>query len=96
MQDFRESVRWEKNRKRHWEKINAYVILLGLSSKLVQERDGHWKWEVRPPNFIDRYPECILEYIWDLAPRDIVGDILEDAYKVSFADFWSSVDLRHL
>ena len=96
MQDFRESVRWEKNRKRHPEKINAYVILLGLSSKFVQERDEHWNGEVRPPNNIDRYTECVLEYIWDLAPKDIAGDILEDAYKVSFADFWSSVDLWHL
>ena len=27
--------------------------------------------------------------------RNTRGEIWEDAYKVSFADFWSSVDLQH-
>ena len=67
-----------------------------MSNKLIPKRIGHWKSEIRPPNSIYSYPECVLEYIGHLASRNIVGEIWEDAYKVSFADFWSSVDLPHL
>ena len=36
--------------------------------------------------------------VWQghLASRNFVGEVWEDAYKVSFADFWGSVDLPHL
>ena len=54
------------------------------------------KSEIRPSNFIYRYPECVLEYIGHLAPSNIVSGIWKDAYKVSFADYWSSVDFLHL
>ena len=30
------------------------------------------------------------------ASGNIVGEIWEDTYKVSFVDFWSSTDLLHL
>ena len=50
----------------------------------------------RPPNFIYRYPECVLEYIEHLAPSNSVGKIWKDTHKVSFADYWSSVDFPHL
>ena len=42
------------------------------------------------------YPECVLEYRGHLASRSIVGEIWEDVCKISFADFWRSVDLPQL
>ena len=86
----------KKNRNRCGEEIDARVILLRLSNKLILKRIGHQKSEIRPPNYIYSYPECVLEYIGHLASRNIVGEIWEGAYKVSFADFWNSVDLPHL
>ena len=59
-------------------------MLLQLSKKLI------------PKGIRDRKSECVLEYIGNLALKNIVGEIWEDADKVSFADFWSSVDLAHL
>ena len=81
-----------KNRNRRGEEIEAIAILLRLSNKLIPKRIGHRKLEVTPSNCIYSYPECVLEYKRHLAPRYIVGKIWEDAYKVSFADFWSSVE----
>ena len=71
--------------------IDAIAILLRLSNKLTPKRIGN-----RTTKLHLSYPECVLEYIGYLASRNIVGGIWEDAYKVSFADFWSSADLRHL
>ena len=64
-------------------------MLLRLSNKLIPKRIG-------PPNCIYTYSECVLEYIGHLDSRNIVGEIWEDAYKVSFADFWSPVVLPYL
>ena len=71
------------------------VILLRLSNKLIRKRIGHRKSEIGPPNCIYSCPECVLEYIGHLSSRNIVGEFWEDVYKISFADFWSSVDLPH-
>ena len=39
------------------------------------------------PNCIFSYPKCVLEYIGNLASKNIVGEIWEDVYKVSFVEF---------
>ena len=85
----------EKNRNRCREETDTFVILFHLSNRLILKRIEHQKLEIRPSSCIYSYPECVLEYIGDLASRNIVCDFWEDAYKVSFADFWSSVDLPH-
>ena len=89
MQNLRESVRWKKNRIKRGEEIDAFVILFCLSNKLISRRIGHLKSEIGPSNCICSCPECVLEYMRHLAPRNIVRQIWEDTYKVSFTDFWS-------
>ena len=86
----------EKNRNRCGVEIDACVISLCSSNKLIQKRIGQRKSEIGPPNCICSYPECVVEYIGHLASRNIVGQIWEDAYKVSFANFWGGADLSHL
>ena len=78
------------------EKKFAFLILLRLSNKFIPKRIGLGKLKIRQPNCIYNYPECVLQYIGHLASRNIVGEIWADIYKVSFADFWTSVDLPHL
>ena len=77
------------------EEIDAFFILLPLSNSVIPKRISHWKLEIGPSHCTN-----ILHQYWtinvSLASRNIVGEIWEDAYKVSFADFWSSVDLPHL
>ena len=97
----RELVRWKSRTKqkitnRSRKEIGAFFILLWLSNKLIPRRIEHRKSKIVPPNCIYNYSECVLEYIEHLAKRNIVGEIWEDAYKVSFTDFLSSVDLPHL
>ena len=97
----RELVRWKSRKKkkktnRCRKEIGAFFILLWLSNKLIPRRIEHRKSKIVPPNCIYNYSECVLEYIEHLAKRNIVGEIWEDAYKVSFTDFLSSVDLPHL
>ena len=86
MQDLRESVRLKKrgNRNRCGEEIDTFVILLRLSIKLIPKEIGN-----QTADCIYSYLECVLEYIAHLASRIILGETWEDAYKVSFADFWS-------
>ena len=86
----------EKNRNRCGEEIDTCVILLRLSNNFIPKRIGHQKSEIGPSNCIYSNPECVLKYIGHLASRNIVGEIWEDSYKVSFADFSSSVYLPHL
>ena len=38
-------------------------------------------------NCIYSYLECVLKYMEDLAPRNLMGEIWENSHKVSFADF---------
>ena len=52
--------------------------------------------EIGPPNCIYIYPEYVLECIGYLVPNNIVSEFWEGTYKVSLADFWSSVDLPNL
>ena len=86
----------KKNRNRCGEEIDAFVILLHLSNKLIPERIEHRKSEIGHLNCIYICPEYVLEYIGLLASINIVSEICRDAFIVSFADFWSSVDLPHL
>ena len=86
----------KKKGNRSREEIGAFVILLCLSNKPIPKWTKQEKSEIGPPNCIYSYPECVLDYIRQLASRNIVGETWEDAYKVSFTDFWSSVDLPDL
>ena len=63
MQYFREAVSSLKKKEyKHREQIEIYLILLHLSNKLIPKRIKYWKSEIRPPNCINCYPECVLEY----------------------------------
>ena len=64
-----------------------------MSSRLIPKKIGLWKLEIGPANCIYSYPECALQYIGHLASGNIVVEIWEDTCKVSFVDFWSSIDL---
>ena len=88
--DLRESVR-RKNRNRCGEEIDACVILLRLCDKLFPKRIGNWKSEIGLPNCIYSDLGCVLEYTGHFASRNIVVEIWEDVFKVSFADFWSQL-----
>ena len=99
----RELVRWKnktkqkkKKKNRSRKEIDAFFMLLWLGKKLIPRRIEHRKSKIVPPNCIYNYSQCVLEYIEHLAKRNVVGEIWEDAYKVSFTDFLSSVDLPHL
>ena len=100
----RELVRWKnktkqkkkKKKNRCRKEIDAFFMLLWLGNKLIPRRIEHRKSKIVPPNCIYNYSQCVLEYIEHLAKRNVVGEIWEDAYKVSFTDFLSSVDLPHL
>ena len=76
------------------EEIDAFFILLPLINSVIPKRISYRKLEIGPSHCIN-----ILHQYWtinvSLASRNVVGEIWEDAYKVSFADFWSSVDLPH-
>ena len=71
----RESVQWEKNRNKCGEEIEAFVILLRLSSKLILKRIGHQKLEIGPPNCTYSYLNCVLEYTGHLTSRNILSEI---------------------
>ena len=86
----------EKNRNRCGEKIDAFVTLLRLSNQLIPKRIRHWESEIDQPNFIYANPECVLEYIGHLDSTNIVSEICEDAYKVSFVDFGLPAGLPYL
>ena len=38
------------------------------------------------------YPESVLRYIRSLCPEDIVGEIRENAYEISMAEFCGSFE----
>ena len=71
--------------------MDACVILLRLSDELFPKRIRNRKSEIGLPNCIYSDPGCVLEYIEHFASRNIVVEIWEDAFKVSFADFWSQL-----
>ena len=68
------------------EEIDAFVILLCLSNKLIPKRIKNRKSD-------HQFAFIATQTVYWVY---IVGEIWEDAYKVSFADFWSSVGLPHL
>ena len=72
----------EKNRNRRKKEIEAFVILLRLSNKLIPRRIGHRKLEIGPQSCIYSYAECVLESTGHLTPRNIAGKIWENAGKV--------------
>ena len=72
--------------------MDAFVISLRLSKKLILKPIGHRKSEIAPPKCI----ECELEYKRHSSSRNIVSQIWEGTYKVLSADFESSVELQHL
>ena len=62
---------------------------------IVLKRIGHQKSEIRLPIAFITNPDVYWN-IGHLTSRNIVAEIWENAHEISFADFWSSVDLPHL
>ena len=52
--------------------------------------------EVGPPEPEYAYPEMVLRYIRSLCPEDIVGEIREDAFKVSMIQFCKALKLLEI
>ena len=48
---------------------------------------------IGPPNSQYRYPDAILNFIRELTPEDIKGEIREDAHKVTLKDFCQALDM---
>ena len=88
MQDLRESIRWKKNRSRRRKEIDAFIIYGAWVTNLFQKESAITNRKSGTLNCIYSYP--------DLAPKNIVGQIWEGAYNLSFTYFWSSIDLLHL
>ena len=54
---------------------------------------GLLKKEIGPENAHYGYPTYVLDYIRDIAPGDIVGELKEDAFHVTLETFCSALEL---
>ena len=82
-------------------KINLYIILKKRGKQNKQIRYFHYclwarslyRKEIGPSEAHYGYPKSVLDFIRELAPGDIVGEIRDDAYKISMKEFCESLDI---
>ena len=49
-----------------------------------------------PPNAHFGHPDVVLNFIWTLAPLNVLGEIHEDAYAVDLDQFCSAMKIPQL